>query len=103
MLASAVSGTYNPPLMANFLGGSAYAMATGIADGYHLVSERTFRTMNRPDLELFTLELDRHLREVRAEQVVLNDLEAVKHKNRKIQRLSTALMILRAYRQKYRA
>ncbi len=78
-------------------------MATGIADGYHLVNERTFRTMNRPDLEIFAVELDRHLREVRAEQVVLNDLDAVKHKNRKIQRLNTALMILRAYKQKYRA
>lgn len=89
--------------MANFLGGSAYAMATGIADGYHLVNERTFRTMNRPDLDQFANELDRHLREIRAEQVVLTDVEAVKHKNRKIQRLNTALMILRAYRMKFRA
>ncbi len=78
-------------------------MATGIADGYHLVNERTFRLMTRSELDLFAQELDRHLREVRAEQAPLEDIVALKHRNRKIQRLSTALMILRAYRQKYRA
>ena len=88
--------------MANFIGGSAYAMATGIADGYHLVSERTFRAMTRGEMDLFTQELDRHLREVRAEQPPLEDQAAVKHRNRKIQRLNHALMILRAYRTKYR-
>lgn len=77
-------------------------MATGVADGIHLVSERTFRSMNRPELDLFAVELDRHLREVRAEQPSLEDTTAVQHRNRKIQRLNTALMILRAYRQKFR-
>ena len=88
--------------MTTFIGGSAYAMATGIADGYHLVNERTFRAMSRSEMDQFAVELDRHLREVRAEQPALADLEAVKHRNRKIQRLNTALMILRAYRQKLR-
>lgn len=88
--------------MTAFLGGSAYAMATGVADGFHLVNERTFRAMSRGDLDVFTAELDRHLREVRAEQPSLEDLVAIQHRNRKIQRLNTALMILRAYRSKLR-
>ena len=77
-------------------------MATGVADGIHLVNERTFRGMSRPEMEQFSQELDRHLREVRAEQPPLEDIAAVQHRNRKIQRLNTALMILRAYRQKCR-
>lgn len=88
--------------MTVFLGGSAYAMATGVAQGVHLVSERTFRGMKRGELDMFTAELDRHLREVRAEQPSLEDLLALQSRNRRIQRLSTALMVLRAYRTKLR-
>ncbi len=86
--------------MTSFLGGSAYAMATGIADGYHSVSERMFRTMSRAELDQMSAELDRHLREVRAEQPSLDDIEAVRHRARRIQRLNTAAMILRVFRQK---
>lgn len=88
--------------MAGFLGGSAYAMATGIAEGFHLVNERTFRGMTRGDLDVFGQELDRHLREVRAEQPPLEDIVAVQHRARRIQRLNTAIMIMRAYRTKAR-
>ena len=88
--------------MTSFLGGSAYAMATGVAAGFHLVNERTFRSMTRGDLDVFTGELDRHLREVRAEQPALEDLVAIQHRNRRIQRLNTALMVLRAYRSKFK-
>ena len=88
--------------MTSFIGGSAYTMATGIADGYHSVSERTFKTMGRGELDQMTQELDKHLREIRADQPAIDDLAAVQHRNRKIQRLNTALMILRVYRQKRR-
>lgn len=88
--------------MASFLGGSAYAMATGIADGYHSVNERTFKVMGPGELDLMAQELDKHLREIRADQPPIDDLAAVQHRNRKIQRLTTAQMILRVYRQKRR-
>jgi hypothetical protein len=88
--------------MGNFLGGSAYTMATGIADGYHAVTERTFRVMTRPELDAMTAELDKHLREIRGEQAPTEDIAAIQQRNRKIQRLTTALMILRVYRQKRR-
>lgn len=88
--------------MSIFLGGSAYTMATGVASGVHMVSERTFKAMNRGEIDIFATELDRHLREVRAEQPALEDLVAIQNRNRRIQRLSTALMVLRAYRTKLR-
>ena len=85
--------------MSTFIAGSAYAMARGIADGYHQVTERTFKTMNAGELVQLAQEMDKHLREVRSEQPLLDDLPAVKHRGRKIGRLNNALMILRNYQQ----
>ena len=85
--------------MGSFIGGSAYAMARGIADGYHLVTERTFRLMQAAERAQLGQEMDKHLREVRAEQPPLDDLTAVKHRGRRITRLNNALMILRTYQQ----
>jgi hypothetical protein len=86
--------------MGSFIGGSAFAMARGIADGYHIVTERSFKVMPTPDLLQLGQELDNHLREVRGEQPPLEDLQAIKARARKIQRLNTALMILRNYQMK---
>lgn len=88
--------------MTTFLGGSAYSMATGIAEGYHVVNERTFRGMTRADLDTFAAELERHLREVRGDQAPLDDLVAIQHRARRIQRLNTARMIMSAFRARYR-
>jgi hypothetical protein len=81
--------------MASFLGGSAFAMARGIADGYHLVTERTFKGLSPGDVSALSQELDVALRDARSEQPPIDDLTAVKARNRRIQRLNTAFMILR--------
>lgn len=83
-----------------FPGGSAYAMARDIAAGFTAVSDRTFRTMTRPDLDQIGFEIDRHLRELRGEQAPLDDIPAIQQRNRRMQRLTSALTVLRAYRQK---
>jgi len=88
--------------MASFLGGSAFAMARGIADGYHLVTERTFKSLSQADVSALSQELDVALRDARSEQPALDDLPAVKARNRRIQRLNTAFMILRSYQLKTR-
>jgi len=86
--------------VANFPGGSAYAMARDIAAGHYLVTERTFGRMDPPDLDKVRFELDRHLREIRGDQPPLDDVPAVRDRNQRIQRINTALMILRSYRLK---
>jgi hypothetical protein len=86
--------------MAGFIGGSAYAMSKEIADGYHLVSERTFKAMSRPDLDKLAFELDRHLKTVRGEQPPLDDLPAVQKRQRRIARIRSALLMLRSYKQR---
>jgi hypothetical protein len=83
--------------MGNFMGGSAWAMAQQIGDGFILVSERTYKRLDRGELDKLGFEMDKLLREVRAEQVPLEDIQAIQHKNRKASRLMGALSQLRSY------
>jgi hypothetical protein len=83
-----------------FPGGSAYAMARDVAEGYLLVTERTFKTMTRSDLDQLTFEIDRHLRELRGDQPSLDDQAAIQQRQRRMQRLNSALLMLRSYRQR---
>ena len=83
-----------------FPGGSAYAMARDVAEGYLLVTERVFKTMSRSDLDQVVFEIDRYLRELRGEQPPLDDVPALQQRQRRMQRLSNALIVVRSYRTK---
>jgi hypothetical protein len=85
-----------------FPGGSAYAMARDVAEGYLLVTERVFKTMSRSDLDQVVFELDRYLRELRGEQPPLDDIPALQQRQRRMQRLNNALLVVRSYRSKQR-
>jgi hypothetical protein len=86
-----------------FPGGSAWSMARDIAEGYTLVTERTFRTLSPGDLEKLSFEMDRHLRELRGDQPAIDDLPAVQQRNRRIQRMNQALLVLRTVRSRVRS
>jgi hypothetical protein len=88
--------------MGSFPGGSAYAMAKDIAEGYLLVTERTYSRLLPAELDLLAFEMDRALREIRGDQPSLDDLAAVKVRNRKIQRLTSAMTILRSHQARRR-
>jgi hypothetical protein len=75
-------------------------MARDIAEGYSTLNERSFRNFLRPDLEQLTFEMDRHLRELRGEIPPQDDTAALQARNRRIQRLNSAMVVLRSYRQK---
>jgi len=81
-------------------GGSAYGYARDIAEGFQIVTERSFKGLTRPEMDQLAFEIDRGLRDIRAEQVAVDDLPTIKAKNRKIQRLTGALTMMRGYRQK---
>lgn len=83
-------------------GGSAFGYARDIGEGFQVVTERSFKTMTRPEMESLAFEIDRALREIRGEQVPVDDLQMIQAKNRKIQRLNGALMMMRSYRAKAR-
>jgi len=80
--------------MANFLGGSAPAMASQIAEGYILLSANTLRGFVPADLTSLRLELDKLLREARAVTPPQDDALAQQARNRKIGRLSSAVQIV---------
>ncbi len=84
----------------SFPGGSAWSMAKDIAEGYVSITERTFRGMSRSDLDQLTFELERCLRDLRGDQAPQDDIPAIQARNRKIQRINTASMVLRSYRAK---
>ena len=83
--------------MASFMGGSAWAMAQQIGEGVILVSERTFKPFLRDQLDKLAMELDRLLREVRADQPPLDATLLQQQRHRKIGRLQGALSMLRSY------
>ena len=88
--------------MGTFMGGSAWAMAGQIGDGYILVSDRTWAQLNRGDLEKLAFELDKLLRETRSVQPPLDDIQALQQRNRKVSRLTGALGMLRSYQSRMR-
>jgi len=81
-------------------GGSAFGYSRDIAEGYQVVTERSFKGLTRPEMDQLAFEIDRALRDIRAEQVPVDDLPMIQAKNRKIQRLNGAMMMMRNYRQK---
>ena len=82
--------------MGNFPGGSAYAMAKDIAEGFLLVTERTYLRLQSQELDQLAFEMDRAMRDIRGAQPAIDDLPAVKARNRKLQRLTGAMTMLRS-------
>ena len=88
--------------MGNFMGGSAWAMAQQIGDGFILVSERTYKRLERVELEKLAFEMDKLLREVRSAQPSLDDIAAIQQMSRKVTRLTGAISQLRSYQTRLR-
>jgi len=88
--------------MSNFPGGSAYAMVQQVADGFTLVTERSFKRLTTGDLQTLSVEIEKVLRTIRGDQPELDDLRGIQRRNRKIQRLNTCRMMLRTFRQRHR-
>jgi len=86
-----------------FQSGSAFAMVRDIAEGYLLVTERTFRQLNRSDLDQLHFELERHLRELRGEHKAADDVPGLQQRNRKIQRVNSAAAMLRVVRMRLKS
>ena len=83
-------------------GGSAFGYARDIAEGFQVVTERSFKGITVPEMDQLAFEINRGLRDIRGEQVPSDDLVQIQAKNRKIQRLNGALMMMRTYRAKAR-
>ena len=80
--------------MANFMGGSAPAMANQICEGYILLSTNTLRGFLPGELALLKVEIEKLQREARAVVPPQDDALAQQARNRKIARLSSALQVI---------
>ncbi len=80
--------------MANFMGGSAPAMASQIMEGYILMSSATIKGYTPGELNLLRAEIEKLQREMRAIVPAQDDAMANQARNRKIGRLSSALQVI---------
>jgi hypothetical protein len=78
----------------SFLGGSAYAMARDVCEGYILLNANLLKRMTTDELKLFRFELEKMLSSVRGDQPPLDNVMALQSRNRKISRLSSAVFMV---------
>jgi hypothetical protein len=88
--------------MSVFLGGSAYNMVRELADGFIIVTERTFKTYKPQELTDFQMEAERYLRDVRGAQAPPGEQEAIQKRQRRLQRLQQAITVANAVRARNR-
>jgi hypothetical protein len=88
--------------MSVFLGGSAYNMVRELADGFIIVTERTFKIYKPQDLTDFQMDAERYLREIRSAQAPAGDQEAIQKRQRRLQRLQQAITVANAVRSRKR-
>jgi len=77
--------------MANFMGGSAPAMAAQIADGFILLSPASLKGFGPGDLASLKAELEKLQRDARAQVPPQDDALANQARNRRIARLNSAV------------
>jgi hypothetical protein len=80
--------------MANWMGGSAPAMAGQVAGGFVLVSSATLKGFNPAEMQTFRMELEKLLRATRAEVPPHDDALAQQARNHKLSRLNSALQVV---------
>ncbi|MGD9252895.1 MAG: hypothetical protein PVG92_03050 [Holophagae bacterium] len=81
--------------MGQYQGGSAPAMARQICDGFTLVSPVSLKRLSVDQMVKLEFELDKRLRETRAEPMDLDDQPALQSRNRRISRITGALRVVR--------
>jgi hypothetical protein len=77
-----------------YMGGSAFAMARDIGEGYILLSATMLKRMAGEELKQLRFEVERILTGIRGEQPPLEDVQALSARNRKIARLNSAVSMI---------
>ena len=70
-------------------------MAKDIADGYLMVTERTYQRFESAQLDQLAFELERSQRDIRGVLSATDDMATIQQRNRKLQRLTQAIAMLR--------
>lgn len=86
--------------MGAFAGGSAYAMANQVSDGYATVSMVSVKRFTDPELTTLRHELERILTSLRGEVIPEGEMDRIKDRNRKMARLNQAVLVIQNHLQK---
>lgn len=86
--------------MGAFAGGSAYAMANQICEGYTTLSTVSVRRYTDAELQSLRFELEKLVTTLRGEIIPEGELEKIKARNRKVSRINQANLVLQNYLQK---
>lgn len=84
------------------IAGSPKKMAQDVADGYLMFSPPMLRGYTPADIKVLLANLALVTRELRQEQIPLDDIMALKARNMKLTRMNQAETVIRAYCQKKR-
>ena len=84
------------------IAGSPKKMAQDVAEGFLIFSPPMLRTYTPGDIKIVLVNLALVTREIRQEQIALDDIMALKMRNMKLTRLNQAETVIRAYCQKKR-
>jgi hypothetical protein len=79
------------------ISGNPKKMAVDVAQGYQSFTHGSLRQYNTDDLKVLLFNLNLVLREIRAKQVALDDIDGLKEKNTKIRRLNHAVQIIQSF------
>ena len=82
--------------MCAFPGGSAWAMARDIAEGFFLPTDRSLARLTGAELDRLGFEVEKKVRELRGEAIDLEDHQALTARNRRLGRLVKAAAMLRS-------
>lgn len=80
--------------MGSFMGGSPYAMAKDIVEGYILLTSAHLKRFSHQDIKQLKFELEKFQTQIRSEQPPQDDLQAIQFKNRKLLRITSALRLI---------
>lgn len=83
--------------MGNVRGKSNKALTVDVAEGYVAVNPLFLKSFDPQSLKEFYQQIDKTQKEMRAEKFPFNDVQAIRLRNLKLQRLYLAQMIIRNY------
>lgn len=77
-----------------YSGGSAYAMATQITEGYSSLNGVSVKRFTDVELQGLKHELDKIVAGLRGEVIPEGELEKIKARNRKVSRVNQAMLVI---------
>jgi hypothetical protein len=83
--------------MGNVRGKSTKALTVDVAEGYVAVNPLFLKSFDPDSLKDFYHQIDKTQKDLRAERFPTNDVQAIRMRNLKLQRLYSAQMIVRNF------